>query len=98
MARAVLKRHLHIDAEPEQVLVGLQRECIPQYTVGHSKRLATARGDLMDGFHGRLSVAGNSYRGVGLNDCIKSARDLVIDLGHGTKGLERVNGLERIPK
>lgn len=76
MARAVLERHLHITAEPTAVQVGLHRNCIPQYTVGHDERMEEARVELMEEFEGRLGVAGNSYMGVGVGDCVKSAREL----------------------
>lgn len=90
MAMSVLRRHLKIDEEPEYVNVNLQRECIPQYTVGHESRLMTAHQDLMSGFKGKLMVAGNSYEGVGLNDCVRSARDVVMSIKDGkvATGLE----------
>lgn len=90
MAISVLRRHLKIDEEPEYVNVNLQRECIPQYTVGHESRLMTAHHDLMSEFKGRLMVAGNSYEGVGLNDCVRSARDVVMSIKDGkvATGLE----------
>jgi oxygen-dependent protoporphyrinogen oxidase len=93
MAKAVLKRHLGIDVEPESVNVGLNRECIPQYTVGHDDRMQLAHGELMRTFRGKLAVAGNSYTGVGLNDCVRAARDVVINIAKskvpgGVTGLE----------
>lgn len=94
MAKAVLKRHLKIDIEPDYVHVGLQRECIPQYTVGHDARMKRAHGELMSAFKGKLAVAGNSYTGVGLNDCVRSARDLVLDVA-GYEGSGGVTGLEQ---
>ncbi|KAL8860401.1 MAG: hypothetical protein Q9178_003060 [Gyalolechia marmorata] len=90
MAKATLQRHLGISEEPQAVHVGLQRDCIPQYTVGHHSRMAQAH-EMLKGFNGRLRVAGNSYNGVGLNDCVRSARDVVMGLvgGRGEKtGLE----------
>ncbi|KAL8727781.1 MAG: hypothetical protein Q9166_005836 [cf. Caloplaca sp. 2 TL-2023] len=76
MAKAILKRHLGISEEPQTVRVRLQRDCIPQYTVGHHSRMAQAN-EALKRFNGRLRVAGNSYSGVGLNDCVRSARDVV---------------------
>jgi protoporphyrinogen/coproporphyrinogen III oxidase len=93
MARAILKRHLKIEEEPVVVNVGLQRECIPQYMVGHEERMKKAHGELMRGFKGKLAVAGNSYTGVGLNDCIRAARDLVESITHRGEG--GVTGLEK---
>jgi oxygen-dependent protoporphyrinogen oxidase len=92
MAKAVLKRHLKIDEEPALVRATLQRECIPQYTVGHVSRLMSAHQQLMSEFKGKLLVAGNSYEGVGLNDCVRSARDVVMSIRDGkiATGLEEV--------
>jgi oxygen-dependent protoporphyrinogen oxidase len=82
---------LKIDVEPDAVNVGLQKDCIPQYVVGHEKRMKAAHGELMQGFKGKLKVAGNSYTGVGLNDCVMAARDVVMAIkrgGGGGTGLE----------
>ena len=96
MAKAILKRHLKIDEEPAVVNVGLQRECIPQYTVGHEERMKKAHSELMRGFKGKLAVAGNSYAGVGLNDCVRAARDLAEAVHR--QGKDGVTGLERFTK
>ncbi|KAL8667503.1 MAG: hypothetical protein Q9202_000719 [Teloschistes flavicans] len=89
MAKMVLMRHLGIYEEPQAVRVGLQRNCIPQYTVGHHARMAKANHALKK-FNGRLRVAGNSYNGVGLNDCVRSAKDVAMGLikGSNETGLE----------
>ena len=76
MAKSVLRRHLSISAEPEAIRVSLQKDCIPQYTVGHFSRLWEGRTQV-ERFEGRLRVAGNSYTGVGLNDCVRAAREVV---------------------
>lgn len=95
MAVAVLKRHLGIQAEPEAWKVGLHRECIPQYTVGHDQRMKTASRELEKAFKGKLRVAGSSYTGVGLNDCVRSARDVVMGLKDGDSAFGPVKtGLE----
>lgn len=92
MAKALLKRHLHIDEEPEKILVGLHKDCIPQYTVGHEERLKKTHDDLRSAFGGKLSVAGSWIDGVGLNDCVRGARDVVMNLASsiddGMTGLE----------
>ncbi|KAK0102541.1 oxygen-dependent protoporphyrinogen oxidase [Cadophora gregata] len=90
MARSVLHRHLKITDKPAATRVSLQRNCIPQYTVGHESRLQAAHLDLMREFKGKLAVAGNSYTGVGLNDCVRAARDVVMGMKRGTT----VTGLE----
>ncbi|RKF64507.1 Protoporphyrinogen oxidase [Erysiphe neolycopersici] len=95
MAKAVVKRHLGISKEPDLARVKLHKDCIPQYTVGHQRLLSQAKNELSD-FMGRLSVTGSGYRGVGVNDCAASARDLVsrMPVGIGsnlTTGLEWVD-------
>ncbi|KAF4631518.1 hypothetical protein G7Y89_g6602 [Cudoniella acicularis] len=91
MAMAVLKRHLGVHDEPALVKVALQKDCIPQYTVGHDARMKKAHSELMVAFKGKVAVAGNSYAGVGLNDCIKSAREVVM----GFKEDDDLTGLEQ---
>ncbi|MCJ1381625.1 oxygen-dependent protoporphyrinogen oxidase [Xylographa soralifera] len=90
MAKAILARHLNIIEEPQAARVALQKECIPQYTVGHASRMRRASSSLLDHFHGRLRVAGNSYSGVGLNDCVRAAKELTMRLEVDSKatGLE----------
>ena len=94
LAKAVLQRHLKIADEPRAIRVSLQRNCIPQYSVGHDDRMADISNDLERTFSGRLRVAGNSYTGVGLNDCIRAARDVVKALvnSRGKTGLDSFVG------
>jgi oxygen-dependent protoporphyrinogen oxidase len=47
---------------------------IPQYDVGHLERLARIDQALL-GLEG-LHLTGNAYRGVGLNDCVRSSNEL----------------------
>lgn len=90
MAQSILLRHLNISQQPKKVNVSLQKDCIPQYTVGHEARMKKAHTELMDGYNGRLQVAGNSYTGVGLNDCVRAARDVVMRI----KNEDNFTGLE----
>lgn len=86
MARETLRLHLGVFEPPLATNVALNRDCIPQYTVGHDARLADIRAALRrEGgrFGGRLRLAGPSYKGVGLHDCIRSAREAVSGLVHG---------------
>ncbi len=94
MAKAILQRQLGISEEPRATRVSLQRDCIPQYSVGHQKNMEDASRQLKRMFQGRLRVAGNSYTGVGLNDCVRAARDVVQGLvnGKGETGLESFVG------
>lgn len=70
MAKSILRRHLNITTEPKATHFSSQANAIPQYTVGHSARLKEAHRALLRGYKGRLKVAGNSYTGVGVNDCL----------------------------
>ena len=90
MAKAILSRHLGISKKPDAIRVSLQRDCIPQYPVGHQRNMECANDALSQMFRGRLRVAGNSYTGVGLNDCVRAARDVVQEMG----GSKRKTGLE----
>jgi oxygen-dependent protoporphyrinogen oxidase len=94
MAIAVLRRHLNITDVPDKMMVGLQEDCIPQYTVGHEMRLKSAHSQLMGAFKGKLSVAGNWVEGVGLNDCVRGARDLVLKLKGTAGAVDDATGLE----
>ncbi|OTA99972.1 hypothetical protein M426DRAFT_15943 [Hypoxylon sp. CI-4A] len=93
MARRLLHRHLDISEDPVATLVTLQRDAIPQYEIGHCERMARLRAVLNDRFAGRLRVAGASYRGIGVHDCVFSARSVVEGLDvDGWTGLECFEG------
>ncbi|KAF1957964.1 Protoporphyrinogen oxidase [Byssothecium circinans] len=88
MAKALLKRQLGIEEEPVAVVVGLERQALPQYRVGHYGMLREVHG-VLGTFEGRVRVAGNCYDGIGVHDCLFSARRVVEGLGVGGRtGLE----------
>ncbi len=66
-----LERTMGITAPPSFIRIFRHEQAIPQYTVGHGKRL-DALADLLAS-HPGLILTGNSYRGIGLNDCVASA-------------------------
>lgn len=92
LAKSLVERHLGIKEEPEAWQVNLQRNCIPQYTVGHEQRLKTAHNNLWREYKGRLRVAGSWMWGVGVNDCLRSAWEVVRNIKKGKDG----TGLEHI--
>lgn len=97
MARLLLERHLGITEEPAASTATLQRDCISQYTVGHARRMGEAHVGLAAGFGGRVRVAGSAWgvAGVGVNDCVRGAWDVVQGLVEGgVRGRSRT-GLER---
>lgn len=70
--RKDLRSVMGIDAAPSFVRIFRHQQAIPQYTVGHGKRLATLDEYLQQ--HPGLVLTGNSYRGIGLNDCVAAAQ------------------------
>jgi len=69
---ADLKDIMGIAAEPSLVRIFRHEQAIPQYTVGHATRLE-ALGERLTA-HPGLILTGNSYRGIGLNDCVAAAQ------------------------
>lgn len=72
-ARAAVRDHLGLAGTPARAIVRVQQDCIPQYTLGHWERVERIQRFLREQ-RLPLSLAGASYRGVSVNDCIASAR------------------------
>ena len=66
-----LEKTMGITVAPSFIRIFRHEKAIPQYTVGHAKRLETLSGMLAK--HQGLVLTGNSYRGIGLNDCVAAA-------------------------
>jgi oxygen-dependent protoporphyrinogen oxidase len=71
-AREELRSIMGIDAEPILTYVHRWRDSHPQYDVGHLDLLAEIDG--RRAAHPGLYLAGSSYRGVGIPDCIHSGQ------------------------
>ncbi|RNC67697.1 MAG: protoporphyrinogen oxidase [Desulfuromonadales bacterium] len=69
--KADLKTIMGISAEPSFSRIFRHPQAIPQYTVGHGRRLAAL--EERAAAHPGLFLTGNSYRGIGLNDCVAAA-------------------------
>jgi len=67
-----LRDVMGITADPSFIRIFRHEQAIPQYTVGHAKRLEAIDDRLRD-LPG-LILTGNSYRGIGLNDCVAAAQ------------------------
>jgi oxygen-dependent protoporphyrinogen oxidase len=67
-----LRRLVGIDAEPLFAINHRWPDSMPQYTVGHSARVQEIeqRTSQIPG----LYMAGNSFHGIGIPDCVRSAR------------------------
>jgi len=67
-----LQTIMGIKDAPDFVRIFRHEKAIPQYTVGHGRRLAAL--DQQVKAHPGLFLTGNSYRGIGLNDCVAAAQ------------------------
>jgi oxygen-dependent protoporphyrinogen oxidase len=67
-----LERLMDIKAEPIFALNHRWPDSMPQYTVGHSARVAEIQG-LAAGVPG-LHLVGNAFGGIGIPDCVRSAK------------------------
>ncbi|CAL8108771.1 unnamed protein product [Orchesella dallaii] len=73
--KGLVSKTLGIHREPHDYLIHENPECIPQYTVGHYEKVQALRNYII---YAKLplSIAGASYDGVSVNDCIYSARQI----------------------
>ncbi|KAI8099313.1 protoporphyrinogen oxidase [Halteromyces radiatus] len=78
LAQQAMSTCLGVDASPTYHQAHVLRQCLPQYLVGHSKRMQELHLALQQRMC--LSVTGASYLGVSVPDCVKHSRLLVEDL------------------
>jgi len=78
LAREELKGLVGLDGAPTFSQVFRWPRAIPQYELGHSKRLE--RIDQRVAALPGLFLTGNAYRGVGINDCVRNAEALAAQL------------------
>ncbi|WP_429886651.1 protoporphyrinogen oxidase [Geoalkalibacter halelectricus] len=71
---ADLNATMGISAEPDFVRIFRHPQAIPQYVVGHAKRLA-AVDEKLQSLPG-LYLTGNAFYGIGLNDCVHASRQV----------------------
>ena len=71
---ADLRDIMGIEAEPDFWRIFRHRQAIPQYVIGHGRRLM-ALDERLERFPG-LFVTGNAFFGVGLNDCVNSSNQI----------------------
>jgi oxygen-dependent protoporphyrinogen oxidase len=90
--------HLHrvfpplANVKPLLAIPRLHLDSIPTYLPHHGQRLRAIHEAMESGpWKGKLSLVGNGYGGVGVNDCIYSAEEVVagIKAGGDPTGLER---------
>nr|WP_263328403.1 protoporphyrinogen oxidase [Neobacillus sp. Marseille-Q6967] len=71
-----LRKTMKIEMEPEFSVVSRWKESMPQYTVGHKQRLEKINEQIKSELPG-VYLAGASYGGVGLPDCIDQGESAV---------------------
>lgn len=71
-----LGRTMKITKDPEFTVITRWKHARPQYTVGHLDRLTEVRRQIGEQLPG-LFLAGSSYEGVGIPDCIQQGEDAV---------------------
>ena len=76
---ADLSKIIGIKGEPDFSVITRWKEDRPQYRVGHKQRIETARTELATKFP-LVKLAGASYDGVGLPDCINQGRKAVTEI------------------
>ncbi|MCY7771066.1 protoporphyrinogen oxidase [Bacillus haynesii] len=74
-----LKRIMKIDGEPEMTCITRWHEAMPQYHVGHKKRIKEIREGLEASYPG-IFMTGASFEGVGIPDCIDQGKQAVADV------------------
>lgn len=67
-----LRKVIQITGDPEFTVVTRYQKAMPQYLVGHKERLQKARQELIEQFP-MVQLAGASFEGSGLPDCIDQA-------------------------
>uniref|UniRef100_A0A2K6EXP4 Protoporphyrinogen oxidase n=1 Tax=Propithecus coquereli TaxID=379532 RepID=A0A2K6EXP4_PROCO len=78
-AQEAAATQLGLKEPPSYCLVHLHKNCIPQYTLGHWQKLESAR-QFLAAQRLPLTLAGASYEGVAVNDCIESGRQAAVSV------------------
>ncbi|CQR47185.1 Protoporphyrinogen oxidase [Paraliobacillus sp. PM-2] len=71
-----LYKTMAIDAEPYFTVVSRWKNAMPQYTVGHKQRMKTIKLEMEKQLPG-VYLAGGSFEGLGIPDCIDQAEKAV---------------------
>jgi oxygen-dependent protoporphyrinogen oxidase len=62
---------MNIGTDPDFIRIYRHEMAIPQYTVGHLEKLKDV--DTILSKHKGLYLAGNAYKGIGVNDCVENS-------------------------
>jgi oxygen-dependent protoporphyrinogen oxidase len=69
-----LKDIMDIKVQPDFVKIYRHEKAIPQYNIGHDRKLKAVDEMLLK--YENLYLTGNAYRGIGVNDCIENSYKL----------------------
>jgi len=75
-AIAAIQSHLKTDQDPVYAYCKILPRALPQYTLGHLKRVAEIRQCCPKNF----VVSGNFMDGVGISDIVKNSKEMAIKL------------------
>ena len=71
-----LNKTMNITMDPEFVVISRWKDSMPQYTVGHKERIKKVTTGIQAELPG-VFIAGSSYEGLGLPDCIDQGEEVV---------------------
>jgi len=71
-----LRKIIDIDGDPEFTIVSRWKNSMHQYTVGHKQRIEKSFREVEQAFP-MVKLAGASYEGIGLPDCVNSGKKAV---------------------
>jgi protoporphyrinogen/coproporphyrinogen III oxidase len=71
-----LNKIMRITGRPEFFVISRWKQAMPQYTVGHKERLSKIKAHMDSELPG-VFLAGSSYEGLGLPDCIDQGEEAV---------------------
>lgn len=78
-----LRPIMTLKADPDMARIYRWERAIPQYLVGHSDKLKKINERLTS--HSGLYLAGNAYKGIGMNDCVENGYKLAEEVLRATK-------------
>lgn len=73
-----LNKTMNITAKPEFSVISRWKNAMPQYTVGHKERVAKVRNEMHHLLPG-VFLAGSSFEGIGVPDCIDQGENAVAE-------------------